>query len=170
MRGTWLRALERVAFVAIVIGAAVTLSSARRLPPDLLLMGIACWSFVPLTQWLIGMVVIGCARRCQASVPRSVELLFAGQLPWSLWTLIMIGLQTFTPVPIPVTVQVLSLLAPAVWTTIIVSAFCRTVLGCAPARARMLTVAHQTMTWTTFFAYVYLVTGFWPRVLAFVGA
>jgi len=34
----------------------------------------------------------------------------------------------------------------------------------------MLTAAHQAMTWTAFFTYLYLVSGVWPRVLAFVGA
>ena len=169
-RGTWLRALERIAFVAILIGTAVTLSSARRLPPGLVLMGIVCWSFVPITQWLIGLVVIGRAPGRPLSVPRCLELLFAGHLPWSLWMLVFIGFDTFTPVPIPLVIQVLSLLVPAVWTTIILSAFCRIVLGCTPARAHLLIVAHQAMTWTAFFGYVVLVSGLWPRVLAFIGA
>ena len=39
-----------------------------------------------------------------------------------------------------------------------------------PPRARRLTVAHQAMTWTAFFAYALLVSGFWVRVLALVGA
>ena len=137
-RGTWLRALERLAFVAILIGTAVTLASARRLPPGLVLMGILCWSFVPITQWLIGLVVIGRAPGRPLSVPRCLELLFAGHLPWSLWMLVFIGFDTFTPVPIPLVIQVLSLLVPAVWTTIILSAFCRIVLGCTPARAHLL--------------------------------
>jgi len=170
VRGTWLRALERPALVAVIIGTAVTLSSARRVPFGLVLMGIICWAFVPLVQWLIGLVVIGRARGRPMSVPRSLELLFAGHLPWSLWTLVMVGLYTFTPVPIVLTAQVLSLLVPAVWTTIIVSSFCRAAIGCTPARARMLTVAHQAMTWTAFFAYLFLVSGLWPRMLAFVGA
>ena len=169
-RGTWLRALERLAFVAILIGTAVTLSSARRLPPGLVLMGIVCWSFVPITQWLIGLVVIGRAPGRRLSVPRCLELLFAAHLPWSLWMLVTIGIDTFTPVPIPLVIQVLSLLVPAVWTTIILSAFCRIVLGCTPARAHLLIVAHQAMTWTAFFGYVVLVSGLWPRVLAFIGA
>jgi hypothetical protein len=169
-RGTWLRALERLAFVAILIGTAVTLSSARRLPPGLVLMGIVCWSFVPITQWLIGLVVIGRAPGRPLSVPRCLELLFAGHLPWSLWMLVFIGFDTFTPVPIPLVIQVLSLLVPAVWTTIILSAFCRIVLGCTPSRAHRLIVAHQAMTWTAFFGYVVLVSGLWPRVLAFIGA
>ena len=169
-RGTWLRALERIAFVAILIGTAVTLSSARRLLPGLVLMGIVCWSFVPITQWLIGLVVIGRAPGRRLSVPRCLELLFAAHLPWSLWMLGTIGVDTFTPVPIPLVIQVLSLLVPAVWTTIILSAFCRIVLGCTPARAHLLIVAHQAMTWTAFFGYVVLVSGLWPRVLAFIGA
>jgi len=170
VRGSWLRAFERVAFVAVMIGTAVTLSSARRLPPALLLVGIVCWSFVPLTQWLIGLVLIGRGRGRPIGVPRCLELLFIGHLPWSLWILIMVGLETFTPLPIPQTVQALSLVVPATWTTIIVSAFCRTALGCTPARAWVLTAAHQAMTWTAFFAYVTLTSGFWPRVLAFIGA
>jgi hypothetical protein len=103
-------------------------------------------------------------------MPRCLELLFAGHLPWSLWTLVMVGLFTFTRLPIAPTAQVLSLLVPAVWTTIILSAFCRTALGCTPARARMLTAAHQAMTWAAFLAYVFLVSGAWQRILAFVGA
>jgi hypothetical protein len=170
VRGSWLRALERPALVAVIIGTAVTLSSARRVPPDLVLMGIVCWSFVPIIQWVIGLVVIGRATGRPLSGPRCLELLFAGHLPWSLWTLVMVGLYTFTPVPIVPTAQLLSLLAPAVWTTIIVSAFCRTALGCTPERARMLTAAHQTMTWTAFVTYVFLASGAWQRILAFVGA
>jgi hypothetical protein len=170
VRGTWRRAFERPALVAVVIGTAVTLSSARRASIGLVLMGIVCWSFVPLMQVLIGLVVIGRARGRSMSVARCLELLFAGHLPWSLWTLVMVGLYTFTPLHIVLAAQVLSLLIPAVWTTIIVDAFCRTALDCTPARARLLTAAHQAMTWTAFFAYVFLVSGFWPRVLAFVGA
>jgi hypothetical protein len=170
VRGTWMRALERPALLAVIIGTAVSLSSARSVPLGLVVVGIICWSFVPLVQWLIGLVVIGRAGGRPMSVPRSLELLFIGHLPWSLWTLVMVALFTFTPLPLTPPVQVLSLLIPAVWTTIIVFAFCRTVLGCTLARARGLTVLHQSMTWTAFFTYVFFVSGFWPRILAFVGA
>jgi hypothetical protein len=170
VRGTWMRALERPALVAVIIGTAVTLSSARHVPLALVLMGIVCWSFVPIVQWLIGAIVIGRARGRRMSVPRCLELLFIGQLPWSLWTLVLVGLHTFTTVPIGLAVQVLSLLVPGVWTTMIVFAFCRTALGCTPGRARLLTAAHQAMTWTVFFTYVFLVSGFWSRILALVDA
>jgi hypothetical protein len=170
VRGTWRRAFERAALVAVIIGTAVTMSSARRVPLGLVLMGIVCWSFVPLIQWLIGLAVIGRARSRPRSVPRCLELLFLGHLPWSLWMLVMTGLYTFTRLRIGPPLQVISLLIPLVWTTIIVSAFCRTVLGCTPARAHVLTAAHQGMTWTAFFTYVFLTSGLWARLLALVGA
>jgi hypothetical protein len=62
------------------------------------------------------------------------------------------------------------LLIPGIWTTKIVFEFCRSALGCTVSRARLLTVAHQAMTWTAFFTYVFLVSGFWARILALVGA
>lgn len=170
VRGSWLRALDRPAFVAVIIGTAVTLCAARRVPLGLVLMGIICWSFVPIIQWLIGVIVIAQARGRPVSVPRCLELLFIGHLPWSLWTLVMIGLYTFTRVPLPLPVEVFSLLIPGVWTTRIVFAFCRTALGCTPARARLLTAAHQTMIWAAFFGYVFLVSGFWARILRVTGA
>jgi hypothetical protein len=170
VRGTWFRALERAALVAVIIGTAVTMSSARRVPLGLVLMGIVCWSFVAIVQCLIGLAVLGRARGRPMSAPRCLELLFLGHLPWSLWTLVILGLYTFTTLPVGLAAQVLSLLIPGVWTTIIVLAFCRTVLGCTPARARMLTAAHQAVTWTVFFTYVFLVSGFWVRFLALVGA
>jgi hypothetical protein len=170
VRGSWLRALERPALVALIVGTAVTLSSARRVSLGLVLMGIVCWSFVPLVQCLIGLAVIGRARGDSMSVPRRLELLFAGHLPWSLSTLVMVGLYTFTRLPIGLAAQTLGLLVPAVWTTVILSAFCRTVLGCPPARAHVLTAAHQAMTWTAFFTYVLLFSGLWARILALVGA
>ena len=99
-----------------------------------------------------------------------MELLFIGQLPWSLWVLVMTGLSAFTRVPQPLVAQVLGLLVPGVWTAFIVSAFCQTALGCTKPRARRLTALHQTMTWAVFFTYVFLVSGFWARILALVGA
>ena len=77
VRGSWRRAIERPALVAVIIGVAVTMSSARRVPLGLVLMGIVCWSFVPLIQWLIGLVVIGRARGRPMSVPRVSSCCFS---------------------------------------------------------------------------------------------
>ena len=168
--GSWRRALERPALVAVIVGTAVTLSSAERVPIGLVAMGILCWSFVPALQLLVGALVSGMTPARPLSMARAIELLFMAQLPWSLWVLTMTGVLTFTAVGLPLAVQVLSLLIPGVWTSVIVSAFCRAGLGCTTRRARWLTTCHQTMTWTIFFGYVFLVSGFWARILALVGA
>lgn len=170
VRGTWLRALERPALVALIIGITVTISSARRVSLGLVIMGVLLWSFVPIIQWLVGTFVIGRVRGRPMSMPRCLELLFIGHLPWSLWALTMAGLETFTVLPVGRAVEVLSLSVPAVWTAMIVFAFCRTVLDCTPARARLLTVAHQAITGAIFFTYVVLFSGFWARFLALIGA
>ena len=170
VRGTWPRALERPALVAVIIGIAVTISSAQQVPLSLVLMGIVCWSFVPIVQWLIGAFVVSRVRGRPKSMPRCIELLFIGHVPWSLWVLAITGLSAFTQVPQPLGVQVAALLIPGVWTAFIVSAFCQTALGCTKARARRLTAVHQTMTAVVFFTYVFLASGFWARVLALVGA
>jgi hypothetical protein len=170
VRGSWRRALERPALVAVIIGTAVTLASARNVSIGLIAMGVVCWSFVPIAQFAIGAFIISRAHGRPMSLSRCLELLFIGQLPWSLWTLVMLGLDTFTPIPLGLVVQVLSLLIPGVWTTMIVFAFCRTALGCTPARARLFTAAHQGITWTVFFTYVFLVSGILARSLRVVGA
>ena len=170
VRGSWQRAFERPALLALTIGIAVTLSSAERVPLGLVLMGIPCWSFVPIIQWPTGVIVIGRARGRPTSMPRALELLFAGHLPWSLWILTMIGLSAFTTATLGIPAQILTLIVPAVWTTTILFAFCRTALGCSLAHARRLTAAHQAMTWVVFVVYAVLVSGIGARFLALVGA
>jgi hypothetical protein len=167
--GSWRAVFERVALAAVLTGTLVTMSSARHVPFSLVLMGILCWSFVPFLQLLVGAIVVGAARTRTVSTPRSLELLFMAHLPWSIWLLTVIGLLTFTRVPIALVVLVPSLLIPAVWTWVILAAFCRTVLGCSLRLARQVTFTHQAMTWALFTAYVVMVSGIWARVLAKIG-
>jgi hypothetical protein len=155
--------------VAVIIGSLVTMSSAQRVPAGLVLTGIVCWSFVSLIQALVAALVIGRVRQRAVSMARALELLFMSHVPWSLWVVVLTGLFTFTTVPLGLTVTVPSLLIPAAWTAFLISAFCRVVLGCPPAYARLLTTMHQTATWTIFFTYVFLVSGFWARILALTG-
>jgi hypothetical protein len=165
----WRRALERPALVAVIVGTALTLSSADRVPIGLVAMAILTWSFVPMLQLLVGAIVSGIAPARSISMARASELLFMAHLPWSLWVLVMTGLPAFTNVPLPQSVQVVSLLIPGVWTSMIVLAFCRAVLSCTTRGARWLTGLHQTMIWVLFFGYVFLVSGVWARTLALVG-
>jgi hypothetical protein len=166
---SWSRALERPVMVAVIIGTAVTMCSAERAPAGLLLMGVACWSFVPVLQLLIGMIVIAIARPRSMRMARAIELLFVAQLPWSLWVLAMTGAYRFLEVNPGLVIQVSGLAVPALWTLGILWAFCRTVLDCSPRRALIMLVVHQALTWTVFFGYVTLVSGVWPRLLAAIG-
>ena len=166
---SWPRALERPLMVAVIIGMAVTLASAERVPVGLLVMGVACWSFVPVLQLLIGAIVTALAPSRPVRMARAIELLFVAQLPWSLWVVAMTGLYRFSPADPGLIVQAPSLMIPAVWTAWILWAFCRIVLGCAERRALLLLVVHQALTWTLFFAYALLASGFSARILAAVG-
>ena len=167
-KGSWSRALERPALVAVIIGTAFTLSAAERAPAGLVAMGILCWSFVPALQLLVGALVSGMAPTRSISMARSIELLFIAHLPWSLWVLVMTGMTVFTEIPQPLAAQILSLLIPGVWTSAIVSAFCRIGLNCTTRHARRLTLVHQALTFTLFFGYILMFSGVLIRILAVV--
>jgi hypothetical protein len=169
VESSWLRALERPLMVAVIIGMAVTMCSAERVPLGLMLMGALCWSFVPAVQLLVGAILIALAPRRTMPMARAVELLFVAQLPWSLWVLTMTGAYRFLSASPGLLVQMLSLIIPAVWTAKIIWAFCRTVLGCSTVRALALILVHQTLTWVIFFTYVIFTSGFLVRVLAVIG-
>jgi hypothetical protein len=167
--GSWGAVVERVAFLALLTGALVTVSSARRVPLGLVLMGVLCWAFVPLLRLLIGAVFVSRAPARVVSLPRSLELLLMAHLPWSLWLIALVGLFTFTRLSLSLVAFIPTLLIPAVWTWFILAAFCRMVLGCNPSRARLITFAHQAVTWTIFTLYALMVSGIWARVLARIG-
>jgi len=80
-KGSWSRALERPALVAVIIGTAFTLSAAERAPAGLVAMGILCWSFVPALQLLVGALVSGMAPTRSISIASSLAMCF-----WSMTT------------------------------------------------------------------------------------
>ncbi len=167
--GSWLRTIERLTLVAVIVGLCITLSSARTVPLDLVLTGLLIWSFVPVLQLLAAIALTSMPRTRTVSLARALELLFIGHLPWSLWLLLVSGVEGFASDAVPQSVELLSLVIPGVWTALIVSAFCRTVLGCTPRVARLLTAGHQAATWMLVFTYVLLTSGVWPRIVALVG-
>jgi hypothetical protein len=138
-------------------------------PFDLVVMGVLCWSFVPIIQMIVGALLIRASPNRSLPTSRPLELLFIGHLPWSLWTLGVTGVFTFTTIPVGLSVLVASLLIPGIRTAVIVSAFCRATLGWTPRRARLLTAGHQLAIWAIFFTDVFLVSGIWARFLALIG-
>jgi hypothetical protein len=167
--GSWLRTIERLALVALIVGMGITVSSARTVPLDLALTGLLIWSFVPVLQLFAAIGLTAIPRTRSTSLARALELLFIGHLPWSLWILLMSGVEGFTRASLPQSVELSTLLIPGAWTAVVVFAFCRAVLGCTPKGARLLTAGHQALTWTLFVTYLVLTSGVWPRVVALVG-
>jgi hypothetical protein len=166
----WLAAFARPAFVALLIGSVVAISSTGRVTLGLVAGVALCWSVVPALQMAIGALVIASARGRGVAMPHALDLLFAGHLPWSVWLLVAAAWVTFSGVPFAFgRTLALSLLVPAAWTARIVFAFCRTVLGDTARGALLRTVAHQTIVWIVGLAYVVLAGGVWPRILNAVG-
>lgn len=168
--GSWRRALERPLLIATMVGTTMTMASVRRVALGVIVLNMISWSFVVLFQLAIGAITVRLARRRPLTVARSVELLFVGHLPWSVWMLLMAFMYAFTPFSPGRTGQLATLITPALWTTLIVFAFCRDGLGCTPPRAWLFTLLHQAMTWTVFVGYAFLTSGIWGRVLAALGA
>ncbi|HLG57965.1 MAG TPA: hypothetical protein VI485_21645 [Vicinamibacterales bacterium] len=167
--GTWTRALERPAFVALLTGTLTAMSATGRVTLGLVLAGALCWSFAPALQMLAGAIIIRSAPGRSVGMVRVLELLFIGHLPWSLWLLVVFGLFTFSTLPLSLTVVILSVIIPTVWTMRIVFAFCTTALGIDRRGAQIRTVVHQAIIWTFVLVYLFLVSGLVPRALALVG-
>jgi len=166
--GTWLVALERPAFIALLIGTLVAISSTGRVTLGLVSSIAMCWSFVPVLQLLAGAIVIASCRGRAVAMPRALDLLFAGHLPWSLWLLAAAAWVASVPFASQGPLG-LTMLIPAAWTAYIVFAFCRTVLGVTTHGAVLRTAAHQAIVWTLAGTYVVLATGIWPRLLGVLG-
>jgi len=165
---TWLVAFRRPAFIALLIGTLVAISSTGRVTLGLVSSIAVCWSFVPVLQLLAGAIVIASCRGRAVAMPRALDLLFAGHLPWSLWLLIAAAWAASVPVFSQGALG-LTMLVPAAWTAYIVFAFCRTVLGVTTRGAVLRTAAHQAIVWTLAGTYVFLATGMWPRLLGVLG-
>ncbi|HET6958484.1 MAG TPA: hypothetical protein VFI56_17925, partial [Vicinamibacterales bacterium] len=74
----------------------------------------------------------------------AIDLWFAGHLPYSLWILAL-PMLTVVPVATPHEIMAISLVVPLVWTTFIVTAFCRVVLGLSPTAARRRAAIHLAL-------------------------
>ena len=141
------RALLRPALVLLVLAVGLPITAVHDITLDLVLRSAAAFSLIVLLQLAIGAVVIASAPTRRVSFTRALDLWFAGHLPYNLWVLF---LPFVTAVPIglagsPHELMGVSIIAPFVWTTFIVGAFCRVVLDVTPGGARRRVVLHMTM-------------------------
>lgn len=153
-----LAAVRRPALAALVIGGAIALTSTGGATPQALATTTLCWCFVPGVQLIVAAVLLALWRRPGMRLGVAIDLLFAGQGPWLLWTL---GVAAWALVAFrlgdhttPRLWLILSFaLIPLGWTATILVAFCREVLGLAAWRALLWMSLYELAIWGL--AYLY---------------
>jgi hypothetical protein len=161
--GRWPRALAVPLLVALILGITTSIAGLGRVTASLVLSAVLCWSFVVLLQLLTGLTLIASAGSRRVDIPRSIELLFDGHGPWSLWLVAMGFLHT---VAASQDLMVLSSVVPFAWTAVILHAYGREVLGVPWRGALVRTLAHQAMSVVLIVGYVELTTRVSLRIMA----
>jgi hypothetical protein len=160
----WWRALERPAVVLLIVGVVVPVMALQRVTIGVVATAALSWSFVLAIQSLTGAAVIASVPARSIDATRALDLWFAGHLPFSLWLLVTAGWVAMSA-SMSMEVLVLSAVVPSVWTAIIVSAFCRTVLGTTRNGGRWRAAGHSMATWGVGLSYIAWAVGGWFRLL-----
>lgn len=152
-----------VAFTAFLVGTCTAITATGRVSWRLALSGAICWSFVPILQLLTAAAIV---RPSGDAIPqrRAFELFFAGHAAWSVW--LLAAAASLVAGVARTDVVLLTALVPAGWTSVVIYAFCREVLGLHARRAAARTVAHQAMTCLLIVLYVAWAVQLWPRALS----
>jgi hypothetical protein len=160
--------LRRPALAALVIGGAIALTATGGATARALATTTICWSFVPGLQLIVAAALIALCRCPGLRLPSALDLFFVGQGPWLLWVLGVAAsaLLAFRSgghaVPHLRVVLALALI-PAVWTWIILVAFCQAVLGLSRRRALGWTFLYQAAIWGIAYLYAGAMTfQAWP--------
>jgi hypothetical protein len=155
--------LRRPLIVALVIGTAVPIMAVQRISLGLLVSSAVSFSFVVVIQMAVGAAIITTAGSRRVSLPWALDLWFAGHVPYSLWLLAVAA--AFATMP-AASLDLLIVLAivPAIWTAVIVAAFCRRVLGTSRDGARWRAAVHFLAIWAIGLELVALSAGGWFQV------
>jgi hypothetical protein len=150
----WWTLVRRPALVGVVLGLTCAIAATDHVDLRIALSLIAWWAVVPVIQLAVAALAI--------------DLFFMSQAPWSLWLLAYAGWEMLTPVWLrPANIVVWCAAVPIVWTTVILRAFFRVVIGASARGAWTRVVLHQTATWALFLAYYGTSIAIWPRLLGF---
>jgi hypothetical protein len=158
------RALQRLGVILLAIGIAVPLMAVQRITIGLVATAALSWSFVVAIQVVVGALVIASAPARHIGMPGALNLWFAAHLPYTLWVLAISPLMA-TSRHASAELLITSAIAPAAWTFVLVSAFCRVVLETTSAGARWRAAMHQLLVWTIALSYVAWASGGWFQVL-----
>ena len=163
------RMLCRPLVVLIVIATAVPIMAVQRITLALFAFSIASFGFVLVIQMAVGVGIIASAPTRRASMPRALDLWFAGHVPYSLWLLTAAAVLAASPWA-SLDGLIASAIVPAAWTAVIAAAFCRHVLGSSRAGARWRAAAHFIVMWLIALELVALSAGGWFQITRAVTA
>lgn len=161
---SWPRTLRRPAVVLLVMAVVVPIMATQRVTIGLVLTAALSWSFVVAIQLLVGAAVIASAPARRIDFPRALDLWFGGHLPYSLWLLLAAAAMGSARAD-SMALFIASALIPSLWTTVIVAAFCETVLRTSRAGARWRATAHFLVAWAIGLSYVAWAAGGWFQLL-----
>jgi hypothetical protein len=136
---SWWRALARPSLVLLLIAVVVPMMATDQITAGLVLASAAAWSAVVAIQIAIAAIFVAPARG--VGFWRAMDLWFAGHVPYSLWILLLPFLTNGTALP-PHDVIGVSLIAPLLWTGVIIVAFFRTVFRMNAWAARRRALLH----------------------------
>jgi len=160
--------LARMALVALVLATAMSIASTGRLTTALLLSGMTCFWFLPVLQFLTGLLMLRHRRVVAWRV--ALDGYFATHRPWSLWTLLMAATVILLPNPGGATYPLaLTAVVPAALTIRGLLRFSREALGDSTRQAWQRVALHQGASFVVLIAYMDLSVALWPRVLAVLG-
>jgi hypothetical protein len=156
--------LQRPALVVLVIAVMSSIMAVQRVTLGLVATAALSWSFVVALQAIVGIGVIASAPARKLSMLPALDLWFAGHLPYSLWMVVVFATMAILPFG-SLGVLIGSAIVPAIWTAIIVAAFCRTVLGTTVSGARWRVAAHFVSIWAIALCYTAWAAGGWAQLL-----
>lgn len=152
---------QLVARIALILLVFATIASAiltGRITIPLVANGALAWCFVLVLQIAIGTLVILSAPTRRVGLVRALDLWLASHLPYSLW-LLLIALWFGVAETFPPFALVLTVIVPALWTSLIGRAYCRAVLGVSARGAHWRVAVHQSMAWLCVTAYLVFASG-----------
>lgn len=161
-RGSWAAVLKYPAFIAVLLGVTTAIAAAQRLTVSLAISATLSWSFVPALQLITGALLIRSARSRRVTFPRALELFFAGHAPWSVWLVLVAASQNVSP---SFALTVAGALVALGWTSIIVNAYAREVLGLSRRAATARAFVHQLTTAALILIYIDRATALAVRIL-----
>lgn len=165
----WFSVLAPVVLSLLTIGVFVSTIAAHRVTLGLVLTSALSWSFAVVVQTMAAIALIYSARDRAVSARRAYQLFFLAHVPWSF---LMLGVSAYSLIWNPVMSSAQMVLAAPIaigWTSVLVSAFCQTVLGTSKAGARLRAAAHQAVIVLSLLLYIVWSAGGLRNVLVSVG-